>query len=97
MFNYILSVLQCWKATDIKTGWWQGKSQDFFVTSSAWRQKPTLEKENQYCCYCCDYNIRFNHLECSVSYIATMMCMLTKAPRKVLNTFEKSAVGSRHY
>jgi len=24
--------------------------------------------------------ISFNHLECSVSYITTTMCMLTKAP-----------------
>ena len=53
--TYTLSVLQCWTATDIKTGWWQGKSQDFFVTSTARRQKPTRE-ENQHCCYCCYYN-----------------------------------------
>jgi len=52
---YILSVLQHWKTRDIKTGWWQGKSRDLFVNSSAWRQKPTRE-ENQHCCYCCDYD-----------------------------------------
>ena len=50
-----MSVLQGWMTTGIKTGWWQGKSRDLYVTSSAWKQKPTREKENQHCCYCCDY------------------------------------------
>jgi len=52
---YILSVLQSWKTTDIKTGWWQGKWRDFFVSSSAWRERSTWEEENQHCCYSCGY------------------------------------------
>ena len=92
----ILSLLQCWKATDTKTGWWLGKSQDFVVTSSVWRKQSTL-KENQHCCYSCDYNTRFNQWECGVLYITTTMCMLPRVRRKFPHTFETSAVRSRHF
>ena len=81
--THILSLLQCWKTTDTKTGWWLGKSQDFVVTSSVWRKQSTLKKEYQHSCYSCDYNTSFNPWECGVSYIRTTMFMLTRVSTKI--------------